>query len=278
MREFSARYWKSNRTKVGTSLLLIIFAFAFLGPYFTMIDPFEMAGLMYEEPSSQYLLGTDNFGRDVFTGLIYGTRTSIIVGFLAGIIATIIGTTIGCYAGYFGGKIDGFLSSFTNLFLVIPPFVILILVSISLESRGIFLLALIIGLTSWPWVARSVRSQVSTLRAREHVNIARISGFSTFKIIFREILPYLLSYVFMAFILQVSIGIINEATLSMLGLGAFNTISLGEMMNWALTYEAIRSGIWWAFIPPVIMIALITFSLKFINTGMDEIFNPKLRN
>ena len=278
MKEFLARYWKSNRTKAGTILLLMVFVFAFIGPFFTDIDPFEMAGFMYERPSSQYLLGTDNFGRDVFVGLIYGTRTSMIVGFMAGVIATIIGTTIGCYAGYFGGKMDGFLSSVTNLFLVIPPFVILILLSISLESRGIFLLAVIIGITSWPWVARSVRSQVSSLRVREHVNIARISGFSTFKIIIREILPYLLSYIFMAFILQVSIGIINEATLSMLGLGAFNTISLGEMMNWALNYEAIRSGVWWAFVPPVIMIALITFSLKFINTGMDEIFNPKLRN
>ncbi len=278
MREFFARYWKSNRTKAGTILLLIVFAFAFLGPFFTKTDPFEMAGFMYEEPSSRHILGTDNFGRDVFVGLIYGTRTSIIVGFLAGILATIIGTSIGCYAGYFGGKIDGFLSSITNLFLVIPPFVILILLSISLQSRGIFLLAMIIGVTSWPWVARSVRSQVSSLRAREHVNIARISGFSTFKIIIREILPYLLSYIFMAFILQVSIGIINEATLSMLGLGAFNTISLGEMINWALNYEAVRSGVWWAFIPPVIMIAVITFSLKFINTGMDEIFNPKLRS
>lgn len=278
MGEFFKRYWKSNRNKAGTIMLLVVFGFAFIGPFFTSVDPFDMAGMMYERPSSQYWLGTDNFGRDVFVDLMYGTRTSIIVGFMAGVIATLIGTVIGSYAGYFGGRIDGILSSITNLFLVIPPFVILILLSISLDSRSIFLLSLIIGVTSWPWVARSVRSQVSSLRSREHVNIARISGFSTMEIIISEIIPYILSYVFMAFILQVSIGIINEATLSMLGLGAFNTISLGEMMNWALMYESVRSGVWWAFIPPVIMIALITFSLKFINTGMDEIFNPKLRN
>lgn len=278
MGEILKRYWKSNRTKAGTILFLLVFGFAFIGPFFTSVDPFDMAGMMYERPSGQYWLGTDNFGRDVFVGLMYGTRTSIIVGFLAGVIATIIGTIIGAYAGYFGGKVDGILSSVTNLFLVIPPFVILILLSISLETRGIFLLSAIIGVTGWPWLARSVRSQVSSLRSREHVNIARISGFSTMEIIISEIIPYILSYVFMAFILQISSGIINEALLSMLGLGPFNTISLGEMMNWALMYESVRSGVWWAFVPPVIMIALITFSLKFINTGMDEIFNPKLRS
>lgn len=277
MKEILSRYWQSRRTRIGTVILLLVLAFGFIGPVVSQVDPFAMVGFLYEEPSNQHLLGTDNFGRDILSCLMYGTRTSMIVGFMAGIIGTLIGTTIGSFAGYKGGKIDGILSSITNLFLVVPPFVILILLSISLETRNIEVLSLIIGITSWPWVARSVRSQVSSLRVREHVNIARISGFSTFKILIREIIPYILSYIFMAFILQVATGILNEATLSMLGLGPFQVISLGEMMHWALTYEAIRTGAWWAFIPSVIMIALITFSLKYINTGMDELFNPKLR-
>lgn len=277
MRELIQRYLKSKRALVGTVFLILVLSFGFIGPFLTNVDPFDMAGFLFEEPSGEHWLGTDNFGRDLFTALIYGTRTSMIVGFLAGIIGTTIGTTIGCFAGYKGGKIDGILTSITNLFLVVPPFVILILLSVGLKTRTVPILAFIIGMTSWPWVARSVRSQVSSLRAREHVNISRISGFNTIEIIMREILPYILSYVFMAFILQVASGILNEATLSMLGLGPYNTISLGGLLNWAMAYEAIRNGAWWTFIPAVIMIALITFSLKYINSGMDEIFNPRLR-
>ncbi|MFW5991648.1 MAG: ABC transporter permease [Halanaerobiaceae bacterium] len=278
MRELIQRYWKSIRTRVGTIILLAILLFGFLGPVLSSTDPFEMAGFLYESPSREHILGTDNFGRDLFTCLIYGTRTSLVVGFLAGIIGTILGTTIGSFAGYKGGKIDDILNSITNLFLVVPPFVVLILLSISLHKRNTFILAFIIGVTSWPWVARAVRSQVTSLRAREHVNIAKISGYNTIEILLREILPYIFSYIFMAFILQVAIGILNEATLSMLGLGPYEAISLGGLMHWSLTYEAVRTGAWWAFIPAVILVALITFSLKYINTGMDEIFNPKLRD
>jgi peptide/nickel transport system permease protein len=131
--------------------------------------------------------------------------------------------------------------------------------------------------TSWSWVSRSVRAQVYSLKTRRHVDMARISGFGTLSIIVREILPYILSYLVMAFVLQVASGILNEATLSMLGLGPLESVSLGTMMSWALMFEAVRAGAWWAFIPPVVLIALITFSLKYINTGMDEVFNPRLR-
>ncbi len=277
MKEVLARFWKPHRTKVGSIILVSVLLFGFLGPHVYDVDPFSMAGFLYESPSRDLPLGTDNFGRDMLASLIHGTRTSVIVGLVAGLIATGIGTGIGSIAGYKGGKVDELLNSITNLFIVVPPFVILILISVSLEQRSALLLAMIIGITSWPWTARAVRSQVTSLRVREHVNIARLSGFNTLEILFREILPYIFSYIFMAFILQVATAIINEATLSMLGLGPFETISLGGLMHWALTYEAVRTDAWWAFLPAVIAIALLTFSLYIINSGMDEIFNPKLR-
>jgi len=263
--------------QVGSLILAGVLLFALLGPLVLRADPMESVGGLYEAPSAKRWLGTDNFGRDVFAQLAYGARTSLIVGVLAGLVATFTGTVIGSLAGYRGGLVDGLLNSFTNLFLVIPPFVVLILLSIGLRTRTIGMMAVVIGLTSWSWVSRSVRAQVLSLKTRRHVDIARMSGFGTAHIIAHEILPYLLSYVVMVFALQVAAGILNEATLSMLGLGPFDTVSLGTMMSWALMYEALRTGAWWAFVPPVLVIALVTFCLKYVNSGMDEVFNPRLR-
>lgn len=274
---FLRRLLNSYKVVVGLIILLSVFAFGFVGSFLSSADPTEMAGLLYESPSSTNILGTDNFGRDVFIELMYSTRTSLIIGFMAGIVATLTGTTLGLFAGYLGGIVDSIINSITNIFLSVPPFIILILVSISLDTRSIYLIAFLIGFTSWPWVARSVRSQTMSLRNRKHVDIARISGFNIFEILIREIVPYILSYVFMTFSLQVAFGIIQEATLSMLGLGPFNVVTLGKMLQWAKLYEAMSSGAWWAFVPPIFIISLISFSLKYINSGMDEVFNPKLR-
>lgn len=269
--------FNSYKVVVGALILTIVILFGFVGPLFSDMAPTEMVGLLYQEPSEEYILGTDNFGRDIFNELMYATRTSLIVGVLAGLVATFIGTTLGLFAGYLGGVVDSIINSLTNLFLTVPPFVILILVSISLETRSIYLLAFLIGFTSWPWVTRSVRSQTMSLRNRKHVDIARISGFNIFEILGREILPYIMSYVFMTFSIQVAFGIIQEATLSMLGLGPFNVVTLGKMLQWATMYEAMSAGAWWAFVPPIFLVSLISFSLKYINSGMDEVFNPKLR-
>jgi len=229
-----------------------------------------------------FLLGTDNFGRDVLTELIYATRTSLLIGFIAGIVATGIGLFFGLLAGFLGGFADDFIMFVTNLFTVVPSFVILILISYSVgqEARGVFMVAVIIGLTSWTWTTRSVRSQVISLRNRDHVNMSKLSGHGLFRIILVDILPYIASYVVMAFILQISSGILAEAQLSMLGLGpaTTKTATLGLMMNWALTYTAHLNGSWWAYFPVILVIALISFSLNLMNTGMDQVFNPTLRD
>lgn len=270
--------FKSPKFIAGLGIFVFLFLTAFIYPAVVTKNPFEMVGFMYEPPSSRYILGTDNFGRDVFVELIHGTKTSLIIGLFSGIIATAIGVTIGLFAGYKGGTVDNILNSITNIFLVIPPFVILILITVSLRSRSLAVMGLVLGITSWPWTARAVRAQSMSLRGREHVDIARLNGASVVEIIIREIMPYILSYIFMAFVLQVASGILNEAGISMLGLGPSNVVSLGTMLSWALLFESVRSGAWWAFVPPAITIALITFSLYFMNTGMDEIFNPRLRS
>ncbi len=227
-------------------------------------------------------LGTDNFGRDMLTELVSATVVSLKIGFVAGIIATLIGLTLGLLAGYIGGLVDDLIMFITNLFTVIPAFVLLILISFSIgqDKRGAFTIAVVIGFTSWVWTARAVRSQVLSLRNRDHVNLSKLSGHSIVHIILNDILPYIASYVVMALILQISSGILAEAGLSILGLGPRTTEvpTLGLMMNWAMIYQAEILGKWWAYFPVLVTIALITFSMNLMNTGLDQVFNPALRD
>jgi len=244
-----------------------------------LMASFGLTAIVREKgPIQLHLLGTDNFGRDMLAQLVAGTKSSLQIGLIAGSIATLIGLAVGLLAGYLGGVYDNFLSSLTNVFIVIPSFVILILISISLSNTSIITIGIVIGLTSWPWTARSVRAQTTSLRNRDHVNLSKLSGHSMPRIIIRDILPYIASYVVMAFILQVAAGILSEATISMLGLGPRNVATLGLMMHWAGIFNALFTGAWWAFFPMVVMIALITFSLNLMNSGLDQIFNPQIRS
>ena len=227
-------------------------------------------------------LGTDNFGRDVLTELVAALATSLEIGLVAGTVATLIGLALGLLAGYIGGLVDDIIMFFTNLFTVIPSFVLMILISFSIgqEHRGALTIAGVIGLTSWVWTTRAVRAQVLSLRNRDHVNLSKLSGHSVAYIIVADILPYIASYVVMAFILQMSAGILSEAGLSILGLGPRTTEvpTLGLMMNWAMIYQAQILGKWWAYFPVIVVIALITFSMNLMNTGLDQVFNPALRD
>jgi peptide/nickel transport system permease protein len=270
--QFSGRFWFALSLTIGVLL------FAFLGPFLTSVeDPDRIVGGLYLEPSAEAWLGTDNFGKDVFTQLIYGTRTSLIIGVIAGLIATAIGVIIGISAGYYGGIVEEVMMGVTNVVITIPSIVVLILLSIAVGSRSIYSIAIIIGVTSWPWTARAVRAQASSVRTREHVDLARLTGANTFSLMLFEVLPYMLSYIVMAFVLQLTSGILQEAALSMLGLGPSDSISLGIMLFWALLWESIRTGAWWAFVPPTIFLTLIAFTLLLLQSSLDEVFNPRLR-
>ena len=238
-----------------------------------------MVGGLYDPPQccGPLLLGTDNEGQSVLANLVYGTRTSLIVGLIAGTIATIVGIFIGLLAGYRGGWLDDVLTAITNVFLVIPAIVVVILISIALENRSIVVIAVIIGAMSWPWVARAVRAQASSVRNREHIDVAKLSGARFWSILAWDVLPYLLSYVVMAFVLQVAGAILFEATLSLLGLGPSGVTSLGIMLYWAIAWQSVQTGAWWAFLPPTLMLTLIAFSLLLLQSSLDEVFNPRLR-
>lgn len=263
---------------LGMTLLLAALSFALFGPWLTQADVNTRVGLAYMPPSREHWLGTDHLGLDMVALLVQGLRSSLYVGLLAGSVATVVGTLIGLYGGYKGGLIDNVLTVGTNLFLVIPSLIVLILLSASIEDgRSLTLIALIIGCTTWTWSARAVRAQASSLRGRDHVALARINGYGTFGIVLVHIMPYLLSYIFMVFILQMAAGILSEASISMLGLGPYDSISLGKILNEAKTNEALTDGAWWAFAPAMVLITIIVFALYIINTSLEGVFNPRLR-
>jgi peptide/nickel transport system permease protein len=273
LRGLTPRFW------VAASIVTFCVLVGLVGPILVNADPNTTVGGLYDPPGCcrERILGTDNEGQSVIVNLVYGTRTSLIVGLFAGLLATVIGLLVGLVAGYRGGWIDDVLTAITNVGLAIPAIVVIILVSVSLPERNIYTLALVIGLTAWFWVARAVRAQASSVRTREHIDVARLSGAGFWSILIRDVLPFLLSYVVMAAVLQISGAILFESTLSMLGLGPANATSLGTMLYWAIAWGSVRTGAWWAFVPPTTMLTLIVFGLLLLQSSLNEVFNPRLR-
>ncbi|MFA4641438.1 ABC transporter permease [Pyrococcus kukulkanii] len=294
--------WRNRKFKVGIFIVLFFVVFAIVGPYLTPFDnlgyyPVKFGNKIAPKPSLpalkpgeigeiytpdgvvkvKHYLGTDSFGRDIFAQLVYGLRSSLFIGLFAGGLATIIGLLMGFIAGYKGGWIDELLMMITNIMLVIPTMALLIIIAAYLPYRGVGIESVIIGLTAWPWTARAVRAQTLSLKRREFVDLAKLAGLSDFKIIFEEIMPNMISYIFMVFILQFGGAILAAVGLDFIGLGPTRGMSLGIMLQQAVLWNAINLGYWWWAIPPGLVIAILITGLYLINTGLDEVFNPRLR-
>lgn len=272
-------YFALSNTKllIGVGVLLIFVLLTIFGPLLTDYPPMEYVGPASVPPSSEFWFGTTTFGQDVFSQFVNGLKASFLVGIIGGGIGTILGIVIGFVAGYRGGLVDEVLNMLTNMVLVIPTLAVLLIIVAYLEVRGILAESIFIGLTSWPWAARAIRAQTFSLRTREFVDLARLSGMRDRKIIFGEIAPNMMSYLLLVFILQFGGAVLIAATLDFIGLGPTDTISLGLMMNNAVLWGALVLGIWWWFIPPGIAITAIVGALYVTNVGLDEVFNPKLR-
>ena len=269
---------RNNKLRIGLIIVVFFLMLAFFGPRLTNNDPFDYVhpgGA--EPPSTEYWFGTTFFGQDVFTQFVYGLRATFLVGALGGGLGTLIGVMIGFTAGYRGGIVDELLNMLTNIILVIPVLAVLLIIAAYLEVRTILTECIIIGFTAWPWTARAIRAQTFSLRTREFVDLAKLGGMNSAKIIFKEIAPNMMSYLVMAFILQFGGAILNAATLDFIGLGPTNAISLGVMMQIAVLWGALQLGSWWWFVPPGLAITTIVGALYVMNVGLDEVFNPKLR-
>ena len=268
---------RNNKLKIGAVIILFFLVLAAVGTLLTDHDPEAFIGPPSSPPSTEYWFGTTFFGQDVFAQFVIGLRATFLVGALGGGLATIIGMLVGFVAGYRGGMIDESLNVLTNIVLVIPTFALLLIISAYFEVRGLIMESLFIGLTAWPWAARAIRAQTLSLRSREFVDLARTSGMKPLQIIFTEIAPNMMSYLVMAFILQFGGAILIAATLDFIGLGPTTGFSLGIMMQYAVLWGALPLGTWWWFVPPGAAIAAIVGALYFMNVGLDEVFNPKLR-
>jgi peptide/nickel transport system permease protein len=271
---------RNRKLIVGATIVGAMLLFALLGPVLAHHPALEYGGNLSHAPTTTdgYWFGTTLLGQDVYAQFVTGLRLAFVVGALGGGIAALVGMAVGFTAGYRGGAVDEVLNMLTNVVLVIPTFALLLVIASYLQVRGIVTEAVFIGLTSWPWAARALRAQTFSLTSRDFVGLARLSGSSSGKIIAREIAPNMSSYLVMMFILLFGNAILIAATLDFIGLGPSNTISLGMMMQLSVQNAALQLHLWWWFVPPGLAIMTIVGSLYVMNVGLDEVFNPRLRN
>lgn len=268
---------RNPKLLIGLGIVLSLLLLGIIGPLFIEHGPNEYVGPKSQPPNGEYWLGTTSFGQDVWAQFVFGLRSTFLIGVFGGGVAFVIGTTVGFVAGYKGGIVDEILNMLTNVVLVLPALVVLIVITAYLEVRGVFIQGVFIGLTSWPWAARAVRSQALSLSTRDYVDLARLSGRRTWRIITTEIAPNMSSYLVMSFILLFGGSILIAAGLDFIGLGPTNGVSLGLMLESAMKWSSLYLGMWWWFIPPGLGITAIVGSLYILNVGLDEVFNPKLR-
>ncbi len=262
---------------VSLSLLLFVVLVGILGPLFYRVNPLSVVGRPGSPPSEKHPLGTDARGRDVLAQLLLSTRTSVFIGTIAACISLAIGVLVGVTAGYKGGILDDVLMLITNIMLTLPPILLLLLVAVFIAVRSRAVVAVLIGLTSWPWVARAVRAQIMSLKERQFVLLTKMAGFNSLRIVLGDLLPNMYSYIVMAFVLLMSGAILAEAGISMIGVGLTEGTSLGVMLFWAQSFEAVRRGLYWWFVPPGVLLVCLTSSLLLLSTALDEYFNPRLR-
>lgn len=228
-------------------------------------------------PTRAHPLGTNHAGNDLLSQLVWGSRISVTVGLGTGLFVVLISLSLALVSGYLGGVVDDVITFVTNIFLLIPGLPLMIVVAAYITMHGVIPIVLILGLTGWPYATRLLRSQVLTLKNRDFVRVSTSLGERTSFVIFREILPNMISIVMAEFFASCMMAIMGEASLEFIGLGNVTVVSWGTILYWAQANGALLGGAWWWFLPPGICIALLGVSFVLINFAIDEISNPRLR-
>jgi len=231
-----------------------------------------------QAPSWNHLFGTTDQGSDIFSQVVLGARRSLILGLLAALLATTLAATLGIVAAYCGGVIDEVVNFMTNIFLVIPTIPLLVVISGYLKARGMMTMVLVLGLTLWAFEARILRGQALSLINRDFVHAAKVSGESTRRIVFGELMPNMISRIAAAFVLVFYIALLVDAGLEFLGLGDTTHVSWGMTLYWAQVNSSVLQGEWWPFLFPGMALVITVVGLVFLLAGIDEVSNPRLRN
>ncbi|MEV6710954.1 dipeptide/oligopeptide/nickel ABC transporter permease/ATP-binding protein [Lentzea sp. NPDC051208] len=268
----------SGKLGAGLGLAGLIVLFGLVGPLLTG-DPATIRDIGLTPPGDGHLLGTTITGQDVLAQLAHATRGSLWIGLLVGVMATVLSGVFGIVGAYAGGAVDEAFSLFSNVMLVIPglPLVIVVAGFVPADQRGTWTISLVLAITGWAAAARVLRAQTLSLRNRDYVAAARVSGEKTWRVICVEILPNLLPILASQFVFAVVLAILSEAGLSFLGLGAADSSTLGTMLYYAQNGFALQREAWWWFVPPGLVIALFGGALSLVNFSIDEIINPALR-
>jgi peptide/nickel transport system permease protein len=272
------RFMANKKAAIGLTVLGIYILFAIIGPWVAPYDPSAQSNDLVAPPSTAHWFGTTHLGQDVLSQVLVGTRGVMVVGLSAAIIATILSVLVGVTAGYLGGAWDDVLSALSNVFLVIPALILIIIVSSTISNTSSGLIALIIGFTSWPWGARVLRAQTLSLRRRDYVDAARATGEATWRIILFEILPNVTAIIASSFVGTVIFAVTSEITLAFIGIGGVSNWNWGEILFWAQSQQALAQGAWWWFVPAGLAIAFLGTALSLINFGIDEFVSPRLRS
>ena len=252
-------------------------AVALLAPVITKYPPDDFVALPGQPPNREFWFGTTDQGYDVFSQVVWGARTSLAVGAAAAVLSTVIATTLGLLAAYRGGWVDDVINTVTNIFLVIPALPLLLVIYSFVPTRGPTAMVLILGLTTWAVEARILRGQALSLRNRDFILAAKASGEGTWRVIFGEIAPNMVSRIAAGFLLAFYLSIIFAAGLEFLGFGDANATTWGTVLYWAQNNSSVLQGNWWHFVFPGCALALAVAALVFINYGVDELANPRLR-
>lgn len=269
---FMRRYLSNKYGLVG---LLIFVTMVFLAVFAAQISHYragEMTKDVLVQPSFAHPFGTDHLGRDIFSRVIYGARTSLLVGFVAAGLSALIGIFIGTISGYYGGIVDEIVSKIIDSFLMIPVF-FLILIIVAIFGRNLFYIMLVIGLTTWPSNARIMRAQTLSIKERAFIKIARSNGERTPRIIFTHIIPNGMYPVVANSALQIGGAILTEAALSFLGLGDPNVVSWGKMISEGKSYMTFA---WWIIVFPGIFTILTVIGFSFIGDGLQQALYPAI--
>ncbi len=269
------------KAKVGAVTLGLFILAGIIGPMVSPYDPSYQnpaPSLSMHAPYGVHLLGTTQTGQDVLAQLLVGIRLTLELAFIVGVVATVLAVIVGVTAAYLGGVWDEVLSLVSNVFLVIPALPLLVVLLGYLSHKGQTATILVLSVLGWPWGARVVRAQTLAIRNRDFISAAREAGESTWRIVAFEIVPNEVSLIAASFVNTVLYAIGTSVALAFIGLTDLNTWSLGTILYWAQSENALQLGAWWWFVPPGLAVALMGTALVLLNTGIDEFGNPRLRD